>query len=333
LEVEAIVVKVIIPVAGLGTRLRPHTYSKPKPLVHVAGKPVLGHILDQLRPLNVEEVIFITGYLGYQIEEYVRANYDYPVRFVEQTELKGQAHAIDLAADAIDRPVLIIFVDTIIEADLKSLEATDADGVLFVKAVDDPRRFGVAVLEHGFARRLVEKPKQPVSNLAVVGVYYLKNWQLLKTALREVIESNIQTAGEYYLADALQVMIDRGARLRVETVDVWEDCGTLDALLETNRFLLAHGYDQEDVPLENAVLVPPVYVSRTARIESSVIGPHVSVADNAVVKGSIVKNSIISDGAQIIDATLTGSLIGSRATVRGRLGRVNVGDASEVDVE
>jgi glucose-1-phosphate thymidylyltransferase len=294
---------------------------------------VLGHILDQLQALDVEEVIFITGYLGHQIEDYVRANYDYPVRFVEQTELKGQAHAIDLAADAIDRPVLIIFVDTIIEAELQALETTDADGVIFVKEVEDPRRFGVAVLKNGFARRLVEKPTEPVSNLAIVGVYYLKNWQLLKLALREVIERDIQTAGEYYLADALQVMIDKGARLRVQTVDVWEDTGTLDALLETNRFLLAHGYDQADVALENSVLIPPVFVSRTARVENSVIGPYVSIADEAVVKGSVVRDSIVSDGARIVDTTLTRSLIGSRAAVKGRPARVNIGDASEIGVE
>lgn len=323
--------KVIIPVAGLGTRLRPHTYSKPKPLVHVAGKPVLGHVIDFLKPLQIDELIFIVGYLGEQIEEYVRSHYDYPVRFFEQTELKGQAHAIDLAAEAIDRPVLIVFVDTIIQGDLSHLEQTDADGVLFVKPVDDPRRFGVAVLENGYVKRLVEKPRQPVSNLAVVGVYYIRDWQLFKRALRKVIEGDIRTAGEYYLADALQVMIDEGARLRAESVGVWEDCGTLDALLQTNRFLLEHGYSNVEAQAENSVIIPPVFVANSARVENSIVGPNVSVADGAKVTGSIVRDSIISDEAEIVDATLDASLIGSRALVQGRYGRLNVGDQSEVD--
>ncbi len=325
--------KVIIPVAGLGTRLRPHTYSKPKPLVHVAGKPVLGHILDQLKPLPVDEIVFITGHLGRQIEQYVRATYNVPVRFVEQTELKGQAHAIHLAADAIDRPVLIVFVDTIIKADLAALPNTDADGVMFVREVEDPRRFGVAVLEGAWIRRLVEKPTTPISRLAVVGVYYLRNWQLLKEALRAVIDSNIQTAGEYYLADALQIMIDRGARIRAEPVSVWEDCGTLEALLQTNRYLLSNGFSQEDTPLVNSVVISPVYVARSARVENSIVGPYASIAENVVVSGSIIRDSIVSDGAQIVDSVLTSSLIGSNATVRGRAARLNVGDASQVDRE
>ncbi len=325
--------KVIIPVAGLGTRLRPHTYSKPKPLVHVGGKPVLGHILDQLKTLPVEEIIFITGYLGYQIEEYVRANYDFPVRFVEQTELKGQAHAIHLAAEAIDQPVMIVFVDTIIKADLMAMVESTDDGVLFVREVKDPRRFGVAVITDGFISRLVEKPKEPVSRLAVVGVYYLRNWQLLREALKEVIDRDIQTAGEYYLADALQVMIDRGARLKASEVEVWEDCGTLDALLQTNRYLLANGFSQEDTPTSNSIIIPPVYVARTARVENSIIGPFASIAEHAVVTGSIVRDSIVSDGARIVEGTLTGSLIGSHAAVTGRYSRLNVGDASQIDAE
>jgi glucose-1-phosphate thymidylyltransferase len=332
LESEADRVKVVIPVAGLGTRLRPHTYSKPKPLVQVAGKPVLGHILDDLKSLPVEEVIFITGYLGNQIEAYVRANYDFPARFVEQTELKGQAHAIHLAAGAIDQPVMIIFVDTIIRADLHAMIESPADGVIFVKEVEDPRRFGVAVLEHGYVRRLVEKPKEPVSNLAVVGVYYLRNWQLLKQALFEVIDRDVQTAGEYYLADALQIMVDHGARLQADRVEVWEDCGTNEALLQTNRYLLAHESAGVGAATVNSVLVPPVYVAPTAQVEDSVIGPYASIGDHAVVRGSLVRDSIVSDGARIVDAALTGSLIGSKTTVKGKPATLNIGDTSDVEL-
>lgn len=323
--------KVVIPVAGLGTRLRPHTHTKPKPLVQVAGQPVLAYILDQLKELPVDEVIYIVGHLGGQIEEYVRSRGDFPSRFVEQKELRGQAHALHLAADAIDQPVLIIFVDTIVKADLATLPNTDADGVLFVKYVDDPRRFGVAVVDDGRVSRLVEKPKEPVSNLAVVGVYYLKDWQLFKRCLQEVIDRDIQTAGEYYLADALQLMIDHGARLETRDVDVWEDCGTLDAILQTNRWMLGSGYRQGHPPVENSVIVPPVYIAPSAKVTNSVIGPYVSISDGATVTGSLVADSIISDHASLENCTLTSSLVGSKAMVRGRPGQLNIGDDSQVE--
>ncbi|HVC33148.1 MAG TPA: sugar phosphate nucleotidyltransferase [Chloroflexota bacterium] len=325
----------MLPLAGLGTRLRPHTYSKPKPLVSVAGKTVLGHVLDSLDGLPIDEVIFITGYLGDQIEEYVRSRYSFPARFVEQTDLRGQAHAINLASDFIDQPVLIIFVDTIVKADLTRLLDTTSDGVLYVKEVDDPRRFGVAVLNDGQIVRLVEKPKTPVSNLAVIGVYYLRNWQLLREALRDVIALGIQTGGEYYLADALQLMIDRHARFEAWPVEAWEDCGTVQALVQTNRYLLSHGHDRQPTAAENtdnSIIIPPVYVAPTARIQNSVVGPDVSVADGVTIRDSIVRDSILSDGATISGVALTESVVGSNAVVKGSFRRLNVGDASEVEV-
>jgi glucose-1-phosphate thymidylyltransferase len=195
--------KVIIPLAGFGKRLRPHTYTKPKPLVNVAGKPVLGHILDRLNNLDIEEIIFIVGYLGEQIEEYVEATYKFHTRYIEQNELLGQAHAIYLAKDHVREPVLIIFVDTIFEADLKALAELTADGAIYVKEVDDPRRFGVVTLQDGFITHFVEKPSTPVSNLAVTGVYYIKDAPMLFECIDELIARNIQTQGEYFLADAL----------------------------------------------------------------------------------------------------------------------------------
>jgi len=324
-------VKVVIPVAGLGTRLRPHTHTKPKPLVQVAGQPVLAYILDQLKELPVDEVIYIVGHLGGQIEEYVRSRNDFPSRFIVQQELRGQAHALHLASDAIDQPILIIFVDTIVTVDLAALPKTSADGVLFVKYVDDPRRFGVAVVDDRRVRRLVEKPKEPVSNLAIVGVYYLKAWQLFKRALQEVIDRDIQTAGEYYLADALQLMIDYGANLEVRDVEVWEDCGTLEAILHTNRWMLGSGYRQGHPAVDNSVIVPPVFIAPTAKVSNSVIGPYASIGDDSVVTGSLVSDSIISDRAVIENAILAESLIGSRVIVRGRHQRLSIGDDSQVE--
>jgi len=322
--------KVIIPLAGFGTRLRPHTYTKPKPLVSVAGKPVLGHILDKLAGLDVEEIIFIVGYLGDQIRDYVTANYDFPSCYIEQKELKGQAHAIYLAKEHISGPILIIFVDTIFETDLSVLAQEPSDGIIYVKEVDDFRRFGVVITENGFITKLVEKPSTPVSNLAVIGLYYIKDSQLLLECIAELIRKDIKTQGEYFLADAFQLMIDRGTQFVARTVEVWEDCGKPETVLHTNRYLLEHGGAQE-IATENSVLIPPVYIEKTAVIKDSVIGPYVSVAGGATIVRSIIRDSIINECAHIEDANLSQSLIGKDAHVRGSSQRLNVGDSSQVD--
>jgi glucose-1-phosphate thymidylyltransferase len=341
--------KVIIPLAGLGTRLRPHTHTKPKPLITVAGKPVLGHILDKLTGLDIDEIIFIVGYLGEQIEQYVGANYQFRARYVQQKELKGQAHAIALAGDYVDGPVLIIFVDTIFEADLHQLLQLESDGVIYTKEVDDPRRFGVVTLDaKGFITSFVEKPTTPVSNLAVIGVYYLKDSRALLLAIDELIAQNIQTKGEYFLADALQIMVNRGSKFNAWTVDVWEDCGTADAILQTNRYLL-HKLVTNGQIADNSIIIPPVSIAPTAAIINSIVGPYVSIgkgctivaslvgpyvslADDSEVINSIVKDSIVNRGSHIEEATLSSSLIGDNAHVRGTYERLNVGDSSEIDL-
>jgi glucose-1-phosphate thymidylyltransferase len=325
--------KVIIPVAGRGTRLRPHTHTRPKPLVTVAGKPVLGHVLDTLGGLRPDEIIFIVGYLGEQIEEYVENNYDFSARYVEQKELKGQAHAIGLVKEHVDGPILIIFVDTIADANLETLAGLDADGAIFVKEVEDPRRFGVVTLDaDGYITRFVEKPDRPVSNLAVIGIYYLKDSGLMFECIDELIERDIQTKGEYYLADALQLMIDRGNRLVAPTVDVWEDCGTPEAVLKTNRYLLENGRADE-VACESisSVTIPPVHIHPTAKITNSVIGPYTTVAAGCRIEDSVIRDSIIDEGSIIVDTMLDQSLIGKEAFVKGRFRRLNVGDSASVD--
>ncbi|MFQ5342632.1 MAG: sugar phosphate nucleotidyltransferase, partial [Anaerolineae bacterium] len=322
-----------IPVAGRGTRLRPHTHTKPKPLVTVAGKPVLGHVLDTLGNLRPDEIIFIVGYLGDQIEDYVENNYDFAARYVEQKELKGQAHAIGLVKEHVDGPILIIFVDTIADANLETLAGLDADGAIFVKEVEDPRRFGVVSLDaNGYITRFVEKPDRPVSNLAVIGIYYLKDSGLMFECIDELIERDIQTKGEYYIADALQLMIDRGSRLVAPAVDVWEDCGTPEAVLHTNRYLLEH--DQvDDLYFEstNVVTIPPVHIHPTAKIANSVIGPYTTVAAGCRIEDSVIRDSIIDEGSIIVDTMLDQSLIGKEAFVKGRFRRLNVGDSASVD--
>jgi glucose-1-phosphate thymidylyltransferase len=323
--------KAVILLAGLGTRLRPHTYSKPKPLVQVAGKPVLGHILDSLTELNIEETIFIVGYLGDQIQKYVTDHYpNMRARYVEQTEMKGQAHAILLAKEYIDQPVLVIFGDTIWETDFSRLGRVTHDGLIYVKEVSDPRRFGVVRMKDGFVTQFVEKPSKPISNLAVVGVYYFHAWQMLIECIEALIERNIQTKGEYFLADAMQLMIEEGAKLEVETIPIWEDCGTREAILKTNRYLLTKQGSQAK-QVEGSVILPPVYISDNACIKNSIIGPYVSISENAKVQDSIVRDCIISEGSQIENAMLESSLVGKDALVRGTFERLNVGDSSEVD--
>jgi len=322
--------KSVILLAGLGTRLRPQTYSKPKPLIQVAGKPILGHILDSLAVLNIEETIFIVGYLGEQIQAYVTEHYPHMrARYVEQAEMKGQAHAIHLARDYIDQPVLIIFGDTIWDTDVTRLARVKSDGLIYVKEVKDPRRFGVATVKDGFITKFVEKPTTPVSNLAVVGVYYFHNWQAILNSIEQLIARNIQLKGEYYLADAMQLMISSGARLEVETIPVWEDCGTREALLKTNRHLLdKHSYVRA---IAGSVILPPVYISDSARIKNSIIGPYVSISDDAVVEHSILRDCIISENAHIENRVMERSLVGKDARVSGTFQRMNVGDSSEID--
>lgn len=323
--------KAVILLAGLGTRLRPHTYTRPKPLVNVAGKPVLGHILDSMTEIQFDEIIFIVGYLGDQIEKYVTTEYPHlNARFVVQEEMRGQAHAINLAREFIDQEVLIIFGDTIWETDWSRLKQVEADGLIYCHEVPDPRRFGVVTLENGYVTRFVEKPQTPVSNLAVVGVYYFKAWQKIMQAIDDVLTLDIQTKGEYYLADAMQRMIEQGARLEAERITVWEDCGTREAILETNRYLLGKA-GNEPVHAEDSHIIPPVYIAADAQIRRSIIGPNVSISEGAVIEDAILRDCIISEYAEVKSAMLEWSLIGSNARVRGTFDKLNVGDSSELD--
>ncbi len=344
--------KVLIPAAGLGTRLRPHTYHRPKPLLHVAGATVLDHVLDRLQSLPIEEMIFIVGHLGDQLEAHARKRVTVPLRFVTQAELKGQAHAISLAASWLSGPLLIIFVDTIFETDLSGLELTGRDGVIFVREVADPRRFGVVLLDDdGFITQFVEKSAEPKSNLAIAGLYYLRDGAWLARSVHKLLELGIQTKGEYYLADALQLMVSEGARFLTRRLTIWEDCGTREALLSANRYLLGQmaGGGAADATVVASVLRPPVqiasgarlcdsvigpyvFVGKDCRIDSSVVGPYVSLADGASVVGSVVRDSIIEAGATLSGARLEASLIGADVLVRDAGQQLSLGDGSQLDL-
>jgi glucose-1-phosphate thymidylyltransferase len=319
----------IIPVAGIGTRLRPFTHSLPKVLVNVAGKPILGHILDSLVEQGITSATIITGYKGELVEEYVNTNYKLDATFVQQDEMLGLGHAIWTARESLlDEPVLIILGDTVFDVDLATLKQLQFSS-LGVKHVEDPRRFGVVIEEGGFVTRLVEKPETLVSTMAIVGLYYIHEPRTLRTALDTLISQNIRTKGEYQLTDALQLMVDSGEQFTTFVVDGWYDCGKPETLLLTNRFLLSKRRAQPPAP-EGCVFVPPVHVDPTAIVEHSVIGPYASISKGAVVRNSIIRDSIISDNASAIDIALDQSIIGENAEITGRFSTINIGDASIV---
>lgn len=327
--------KVIVPVAGKGTRLRPHTHTRPKCLVHVAGKPMLGHLLDRIRGLPIEEIILVIDpdeENELSIRRYVEPHAPAPVRYVRQLELRGPAHAISLARDHIERDILIIFNDTLFDADLSHIEQIPADGIIWVREVDDPRRFGLAVTQGDRIYRLVEKPEVPPSNLAMIGMYYLKDGPGLMQRIERVMKEGRTVKGEFYLPDPLQLMIDEGSHLKAASVQGWYDCGTIDALLDTNRVLLENGH-QRVVPVADSVIIPPVHMEEGVHIRRSIVGPYVSIAPHSSIENSIVHDSIINEGAIVQDALLQRSLIGERAFVRGGYKRLNVGDSSTIQGE
>ncbi len=328
--------KIVIPMAGFGTRLRPHTWSKPKPLVSVAGKPIIGHVLDMFSTLpDIDEVVFIVGYLGEQIEEYVSDVYpELSARYVLQEEMLGQSHAIWLAREGLEGPMCMVFVDTLIEIDLSLLSNEKAGAVTWVKEVEDPRRFGVTeVGEDGWVHRLIEKPDDISNNLALAGFYYFEKAEDLISAIEKQMEQGDQLGGEFYLADAINIMLEEGLKMRVETVQVWKDCGKPDALLETNRYLLDNGRDNtaEAQKRDGTLIIPPVFIHPSAEISQAVIGPHVSVGSGCIIRRSVIQDSIVENETTIENALLSESLIGRGARITGRLNTLNIGDTSQIE--
>jgi glucose-1-phosphate thymidylyltransferase len=327
--------KIVIPMAGYGTRLRPHTWSKPKPLVSVAGKPVLGHVLDMFKDLkHIDEVIFIVGYLGEQVRQYLEDSYPHlKARFVLQEEMLGQSHALWLAREGLEGPVLIAFVDTLIETDIVKTLKKDGEAIAWVKEVPDPKRFGVTKLgADGHVTKLIEKPTDMTINLALVGFYFFQYAENLIAAIEQQMGAGGQLKGEYYLVDAINIMLEQGLKMRVEPVDVWQDCGKPEALLATNRFLLEHGRDNSKDASKRAgiLVVPPVFIDPSAEVRQSVIGPNVTIGADCVIQRSLLRDSIVDVGSHICDSMLSGSLIGRDAKVIGRDRSLNVGDSSEV---
>jgi glucose-1-phosphate thymidylyltransferase len=328
--------KAIIPVAGAGTKLRPHTYTQPKALIPLAGKTILRIIVDQLLEAGINEFVFIIGYLGDKIQDYVREKYpDLNATFVHQSERHGIGHAILLTRNIVGNDeMFIVLGDTICEYDVKEM-LNMPDSSLCVKRVDDPRDFGVVELgEDGFITRVVEKPQIPKSNMALVGIYLIRETSFLFNCLENNMRNQIMSRGEFSITDAIECMIEQGARFRSFKVQNWFDCGKKETLLDSNATLLKKfgGVISPEHNFENTIIIPPVSVAEGCDIKNSIIGPNVTIGEKTTINYSIIKNSIIGSFADLYDIVLTNSLIGSDTEVKGESRSLNIGDNTEIDL-
>ncbi len=324
--------KVIVPLAGKGTRLLPLTKRVPKPLVRVAGRPVMDYVMDALKGLDVDELIVITGHLKDVVERYIVERYDVKATFVEQKTLDGTAGAINLARPYVDSPVLIIFVDTVFEADLSLINRVDADGIIWAKEVEDYQRFGVIVTDAGgYMTRIVEKPSTPVSRLANIGLQYIKDWKMLFDGIAHVLKQPPGKGGEYYLTDAFQYMVDRGRRLLTAPVAGWYDCGKVDTLLETNQHLLEHGRARiPSGPCPRCTIVPPVYIEDGVTMHDVTVGPNVSIEAGSFLADSTITNSILGRNVRVVRGTVKDSVVGDDQKIEGKTLQQSVMDAGEI---
>jgi len=328
--------KAIIPVAGAGTRLRPHTYTQPKPLIPVAGKTIISFIIDQLKAAGINDFVFVIGYLGEKVRLFIEKEYpEINKEFVQQNSREGSAHAIWIAREEIKDAdeIVIVFGDTIIDVDLKKF-LSSPQSCIGVKRVEDPREFGVVELDsEGKIRRMVEKPNIPRSNLAIVGLYKIKEVKKMIQVIGDNIEKDKRTHGEFQLTDGLMRMVEEGIDFRTISVDNWFDCGKKEILLETNAMLLdKEGYASSNLPLyDNSIIIHPVSIGRNCVISNSIIGPHVTIGSNTKINNSIIKESIIGNYAAIDDIVLQQSLVGSDAGIKGSSKSLNIGDNNEID--
>jgi glucose-1-phosphate thymidylyltransferase len=321
--------RAIIPAAGIGKRLRPHTLNVPKVMINIAGKRLIGHVLDAVESAGASSVSIIVGYKGEQVEEYVNRYYghlrlDYPF----QKERKGLGHAVLQGLEDSDESVLILLGDTVFDVDFSEFVSGEDNAIAVVK-VDDPRRFGVAEIDAAHRiERLVEKPEQPKSDLALAGMYFIKDQRVLKKALEQLIADDVRTRGEYQLTDALQMMIADGETIKAIQINGWYDCGTKESLLDSHRFLLDGSQSTDHV--KDTIVHQPVFIHPEARVSNSVIGPNVTIDKDSEVEGTIISESIIGKNSIIRNMILKNSLIGDNALAESHVRSINVGDYSEL---
>lgn len=327
--------KAIIPVAGAGTKLRPHSYTQPKALIPLAGKSVLSIIIDQLKEAGINDFVFIVGYLGDKIQDYVKLKHpDIKAHYVHQADRQGVGHAVRLTRNIVNQEeVFVVLGDTICEYNVKDV-VNSPYSMIGVRKVEDPREFGVAEIEDDcFISRVVEKPQIPKSNMALVGVYKIKESDQLFQCLENNIKSGVRSHGEYSLTDALDCMIQLGAKFQAFKVENWFDCGRKETMLESNALLLKKFSPQTDPSqYENTVIIPPVSLGSGCIIKNSIIGPNVSIGENTTIDYSIVKNSIIGSFSNLFDIVLDDSVIGSDTNLRGETRSLNIGDNTSIDL-
>lgn len=324
--------------AGFGSRMRPHTWTRPKPLLYLAGKTVLDHSLDQFNSLpglaDAEYVFIVSPNQGDMIQEHMQnVHPDKVVHFAVQEHMRGQSDALMMAREYMHGPTLIAFSDTLIETDLSFLSTETADGVAWVKPMPDPRRFGVAETDqNNRVIRLIEKPSDITNNLVLVGFYYFRDGADLIRSIEEQVKRNISLKNEYFLADAINLMLENGANLKAHSTDVWLDAGIPEALLETNRYLLDHGrcICAPELNTSGVTIIPPVSIPADTVLEATVIGPHVTLGEGVNLKNVVVRNSIIEAGTHVSDMVVEGSLIGRDVHLEGKPDKLNIGDNSWV---
>ncbi len=329
--------KIMLPVAGKGTRLRPHTQTKAKSLVRVAGKTVLEHIISRLGHFTEAEFIFITDENGGQIRAFMEEQFPMlSCRYVVQKEQKGPAHAVSLAAPFIENgdDLLIVFNDTIFDTDLSRIHrlCDGCDGLIYSKEVEDYQRFGVNVVRDGFITAMVEKPDLPVSKLAQVGMYYLKDAADFMQYLNQSIQDGDMVKGEYYLPSVFMRMIQDGRTFRAPEIDAWLDCGKPETLLETNSYLLAGRHHVHGSSIDS-VLIKPVHIEKGAVVRGSILGPNVSVAAGSVIEASIIRNSIINGKSIVRNMILQNSILGDAVNLISSARRMNIGDHSSIELQ
>ncbi len=332
--------KVIIPAAGAGKRLFPHTFTKPKPMVYIAGKPIIGHILDRMRDVKPDEIIMVVGYRKEQIMSYVDKNYSdiFNIKYVDQPEQLGLGHSIYIAGDEIgDAEIMIALGDMIFKAGYSEfyghhLNNGDCSGSIGVREVDDPKKYGIVELDGEYIKKLEEKPSHPRSRLGIAGVYFIKETQVLLSILGDMIMKGRRTRGEYQLTDALQEMVSRGYRLKTFPVSSWYDCGHQESLLETNRVLLDEKENIDNVyEMKDSVIIQPVAIGENVSIINSVVGPHASIASDSVIESSIISDSVIGSRSHISKVNLQRSIVGDDASVHGKHNSLNIGDSSSIE--
>jgi len=318
---------IIIPVAGEGTRLRPHTHIIPKSLLCVAGKPILAHILDSFKRLDISKIVIVLGAKGEAIIDFCE-KYPYNFKFVLQEERLGLGHAIYTGARGLKGATMVLLGDTIIDYKFKNFCKANTN-MLAVKEVADPKRFGIVEVEKDNVTNLVEKPRIPKSNLAITGLYYFQQIEKVYNAMAYIMKKGIKTKGEYQLTDALKYLLKKGERFKVKKIDKWYDCGTAAALIETNRHLLqkTHHFRKRG----KTIIIPLVYIDDSAEITGSIIGPNVSIGENVIIKNSVIKDSIVNRNANVENALLSESIIGEKSVVKGGFKKLNVSDSSVIE--